>query len=265
MQEIPPAPETLLHPGTQATLPRIFKWIFSYERKNRGLRDDQVFVSFERDFHGRAAEENGVITNARLNGQKPRFTARDLPRLIIQLGGCRDRCAGSGSDYPPTLHRLRINRTRRQIKADVTAVFTLFRLNEHAVAHDDQSLSAVQIPIQSPKELAQCYPVIRLGSRGERVHLELGANTKPGIAPRLHKLRLTQAPKLPTKGGRMEKLREVSRRPYSFFLDEELVERARQEVGESDVVRSIEAALAAAIDYKIWLHEVERGERDVLA
>jgi hypothetical protein len=61
------------------------------------------------------------------------------------------------------------------------------------------------------------------------------------------------------------RLREVARRPYSFFLDADLVERARQEVGESDVVRSIEAALAAAIDYKIWLHELERGERDVLA
>ena len=64
------------------------------------------------------------------------------------------------------------------------------------------------------------------------------------------------------KGG---KLREVSRRPYSFFLDADLVERARQEVGETDVVRSIEAALAAAIDYKAWMHDVERGERDILA
>ena len=62
-----------------------------------------------------------------------------------------------------------------------------------------------------------------------------------------------------------DRLREVSRRPYSFFLDEELVERARQEVGETDVIRSIEAALAAAIDYKVWMHEVERGDRDVLA
>ena len=61
------------------------------------------------------------------------------------------------------------------------------------------------------------------------------------------------------------RLREVARRPYSFFLDAELVERARLEVGELDVVRSIEAALAAAIDYKVWMHEVERGERDVLA
>jgi hypothetical protein len=62
-----------------------------------------------------------------------------------------------------------------------------------------------------------------------------------------------------------DRLREVARRPYSFFLDAELVERARLEVGESDVVRSIEAALAAAIDYKVWMHEVERGDRDVLA
>jgi post-segregation antitoxin (ccd killing protein) len=61
------------------------------------------------------------------------------------------------------------------------------------------------------------------------------------------------------------RLREVARRPYSFFLDVELVERARLEVGELDVVRSIEAALAAAIDYKVWMHEVERGERDILA
>jgi hypothetical protein len=62
-----------------------------------------------------------------------------------------------------------------------------------------------------------------------------------------------------------ELLREVARRPYSFLLDAELVERARTEVGESDVVRSIEAALAAAIDYKAWLHDIERGKRDVLA
>lgn len=62
-----------------------------------------------------------------------------------------------------------------------------------------------------------------------------------------------------------DRLREVARRPYSFYLDAELVERARLEVGESDVVRSIEAALAAAIDYKLWVHQVERGERDVLA
>lgn len=61
-----------------------------------------------------------------------------------------------------------------------------------------------------------------------------------------------------------DRLREVSRRPYSFVLDPELVERAREEVGESDVIRSIEAALAAAIDYKVWMHEVESGSRDVL-
>lgn len=66
-------------------------------------------------------------------------------------------------------------------------------------------------------------------------------------------------------GKKGDRLREVSRRPYSFNLDAELVERARQEVGELDVVRSIEAALAAALDYKAWMHEVERGERDVLA
>lgn len=55
------------------------------------------------------------------------------------------------------------------------------------------------------------------------------------------------------------------RREYTFLLDPSLVERARQEVGESDVVRSIEAALAAAIDYHMWVREVASGRRDVLS
>ena len=54
------------------------------------------------------------------------------------------------------------------------------------------------------------------------------------------------------------------RRPYTFTLDTSLVERARQEVGEPDVVRSIETALAAALDYRSWVREVREGRRDVL-
>lgn len=60
-------------------------------------------------------------------------------------------------------------------------------------------------------------------------------------------------------------IRERSRREYTFTLDTELVERARREVGERDVVRSIEAALAAAVDYSMWVREVRSGRRDVLA
>lgn len=58
---------------------------------------------------------------------------------------------------------------------------------------------------------------------------------------------------------------EDERRAYTFRLDPELVERARREVGEPDVVRSIEAALAAAIDYHLWVREVAAGRRDVLS
>jgi len=58
---------------------------------------------------------------------------------------------------------------------------------------------------------------------------------------------------------------DASRRPCTFVLDAELVERARREVGETDVIRSIEGALAAAIDYRTWVREVAAGERDVLA
>ena len=56
-----------------------------------------------------------------------------------------------------------------------------------------------------------------------------------------------------------------ARGPYTFFLDTALVERARREVSESDVVRSIEAALAAAVDYQLWVREVAAGRRDPVA
>jgi hypothetical protein len=52
---------------------------------------------------------------------------------------------------------------------------------------------------------------------------------------------------------------DASRRPFTFILDQDLVEKARHEVGESDVVRSIEAALVAALDYNIWVREVAGG------
>lgn len=56
----------------------------------------------------------------------------------------------------------------------------------------------------------------------------------------------------------------MAREPYTFYLDPELVERVRREVGERDVVRSIEAALAAALDYQLWVREVRSGHRDPL-
>jgi hypothetical protein len=55
------------------------------------------------------------------------------------------------------------------------------------------------------------------------------------------------------------------RQPHTFVLDQDLVERARREVGERDMVRSIEAALAAAIDYNSWVREVREGRRDVFS
>jgi len=58
---------------------------------------------------------------------------------------------------------------------------------------------------------------------------------------------------------------EPQRNEYTFYLDADLVERARREVGEPDVIRSIEAALAAALDYQMWVREVSSGRRDVLA
>jgi hypothetical protein len=72
------------------------------------------------------------------------------------------------------------------------------------------------------------------------------------------------ATKRGTVAGLASPTSATMRGPYTFYLDADLVERARREVGESDVVRSIEAALAAALDYQLWVREVSTGQRDVL-
>ncbi|HEX6309070.1 MAG TPA: hypothetical protein VFZ69_12825 [Longimicrobiales bacterium] len=54
------------------------------------------------------------------------------------------------------------------------------------------------------------------------------------------------------------------RQAYTFYLDPALVARARREIEESDMVRSIEAALAAALDYQLWVREVAAGRREEL-
>lgn len=57
----------------------------------------------------------------------------------------------------------------------------------------------------------------------------------------------------------------IERQAYTFHLDPALVARVRTEVNEGDVVRSIEAALAAALDYQRWVREVANGQREVLS
>jgi hypothetical protein len=59
--------------------------------------------------------------------------------------------------------------------------------------------------------------------------------------------------------------RRTSRQAYTFYLDPGLVDRVRREIGEGDVVRSIEAALEAALDYQLWVRETASGRRDVLS
>lgn len=65
--------------------------------------------------------------------------------------------------------------------------------------------------------------------------------------------------------GAVARRRIGDRRAYTFYLDTTLVDRARREVSEADVVRSIEAALAAAIDYQLWIREVTASDRSPLA
>lgn len=63
--------------------------------------------------------------------------------------------------------------------------------------------------------------------------------------------------------GRRARSNSQERQSFTFFLDPVLVERARREIGERDMVRSIEAALLAAIDYQLWVREVSRGKEGV--
>jgi hypothetical protein len=58
---------------------------------------------------------------------------------------------------------------------------------------------------------------------------------------------------------------QAQRQAYTFYLDEGLVDRVRREIGEKDVVRSIEAALEAVLDYQRWVRETSAGQRDVLS
>jgi hypothetical protein len=69
---------------------------------------------------------------------------------------------------------------------------------------------------------------------------------------------------MPKRRWSSRRRESIERQAYTFYLDPGLVDRARREVGEGDMVRSIEAALAAAIDYHLWIREVAAGERDVL-
>ena len=56
----------------------------------------------------------------------------------------------------------------------------------------------------------------------------------------------------------------IEREAYTFHLDPMLVARVRTEIGEGDLVRSMEPALAAALDYQLWVREVAAGQREEL-
>lgn len=49
--------------------------------------------------------------------------------------------------------------------------------------------------------------------------------------------------------------------PVTFRLEERLVTCARAEVGEPELVRCLEAALVAAVDYRRWMREVAAGRQ----
>src|SRR5688500_3122869 len=77
-----PQPTVSLDQCQRLDLPGIFGWRFPYQRKDRRLWYDQVFLLLEGDLDRCAAEKNRIVADLRLYGKKARLAAADLPRLL---------------------------------------------------------------------------------------------------------------------------------------------------------------------------------------
>src|SRR5690242_15043811 len=98
--------------------------LVSDERENGSLRDYQISVSLERDLDRGLPEKERVIAPACLHRQEPRLARRDAPGLVDVRVRTRHGQAGAGRDDLATLHRLIVDRRRRQIEPDVRALFS---------------------------------------------------------------------------------------------------------------------------------------------
>ena len=105
------------------------------------MGNDEVRLVLEGDLDGGLPEKKRVVARTRLHGEELRGLAlRGSPRLV---SGIREIWHGiprpRRHDHTP-LHRLRIDRSRREIQADLGAFLTFFNLDEDSVSDDDQVL-----------------------------------------------------------------------------------------------------------------------------
>ena len=101
------------------------------------MGDNQVFLVLVADLDGRLPEKEGVVSHPRLHRHVFLSLAGDLPRLVVQLGGVRQRGPRSGGDYPPTLHGLAVDGGWWKIEPHVSAFLTFLRSHQDPVTDDD--------------------------------------------------------------------------------------------------------------------------------
>src|ERR1051325_10117465 len=77
-----------------------------YQDQDRRLGHHQVAFALEGYFHRRFPEKQREVSDLSLHRHVPGFGRADLPRLLVQRRGVRDRRAGAGGDDPATLDRL---------------------------------------------------------------------------------------------------------------------------------------------------------------
>src|SRR5438876_7035553 len=128
------------HPIAPFTLLLVLRRSVPDEHEDRRLGDHEVLAPFECDLHRRLAEEQRIVAHARLHRQVLYLGPANLPWLVVHARGLGHRRARAGCHHAATLHLARFDRRRRQVEADVGALFPLFGRDEHPVAYDDEPL-----------------------------------------------------------------------------------------------------------------------------
>src|SRR5688500_4749163 len=110
------------------------------QREDRALGDDEIRVTFERDFDGRLPEKQRVVAHLCLHGHEAVFARPGAPWLVAHLRWIGHRQTRTRGDDLPTLHRLAVHRRWRQVEPDLRALLAFLRLHQDPIADDDQLL-----------------------------------------------------------------------------------------------------------------------------
>src|SRR5204862_1271812 len=112
--------------------------LLAHQRGDGRLRDHQIAVPLERDLDCCLAKKERVVAEPSLHGHEAHLTRRLLPWLFAVRIERRHRLPGPSGDDRSTLHRLAVDRRRREIEADLCPLLAVLGFDEDAVADDDE-------------------------------------------------------------------------------------------------------------------------------